>query len=59
MTVTICANLKEIQDYQEVYATGKKCQYLVEYSNNQSREYARAILKEDEILVLDYELAVA
>lgn len=43
----------------EVYDTGEECQYLVEFSDSQGSEYAMAILKEDEILVLHYELAVA
>jgi Domain of unknown function (DUF4926) len=43
----------------EVYDTGKECQYLVEFSDNQGAEYAMAVLKADEILVLQYELAVA
>ena len=43
----------------EVYDTGKECQYLVEFSDSQGIEYAMAILKADEILVLQYELAVA
>jgi hypothetical protein len=43
----------------EVYDTGKKCQYLVEFADSQGSEYAMAMLKADEILVLQYELAVA
>ena len=43
----------------EVYNTGKECQYLVEFADSQGIEYAKAILKADEILVLQYELAVA
>ncbi|MEG3976700.1 DUF4926 domain-containing protein [Microcoleus sp. herbarium8] len=43
----------------EVYDTGIKCQYLVEFADSQGIEYAMAILKADEILVLQYELAVA
>ncbi|MCL1463344.1 DUF4926 domain-containing protein [Argonema galeatum] len=43
----------------EVYETGKECQYLVEFADSQGIEYAMAILKADEILVLHYELAVA
>ncbi|MDF0553770.1 DUF4926 domain-containing protein [Kamptonema sp. UHCC 0994] len=43
----------------EVYDTGNDYQYLVEFADNQGIEYAMAILKEDEILVLQYELAVA
>jgi hypothetical protein len=43
----------------EVYDTGNECQYLVEFADHQGIEYAMAILKADEILVLHYELAVA
>lgn len=43
----------------EVYDTGKECQYLVEFADSQRSEYAMAMLKADEILVLQYELAVA
>ncbi|MEG4217804.1 DUF4926 domain-containing protein [Microcoleus sp. Pol14C6] len=43
----------------EVYETGKECQYLVEFADSQGSEYAIAMLKADEILVLQYELAVA
>jgi len=43
----------------EVYDTGKECQYLVEFADSQGIEYARAMLKADEILVLQYELALA
>ncbi|WP_341740206.1 DUF4926 domain-containing protein [Microcoleus sp. CAWBG640] len=43
----------------EVYDTGKECQYLVEFCDSQGIEYAMAILKANEILVLQYELAVA
>jgi len=43
----------------EVYDTGNECQYLVEFADSQGIEYAMAILKADEILVLHYELAVA
>jgi hypothetical protein len=43
----------------EVYDTGKECQYLVEFADSQGSEYAMAMLKADEILVLQYELAVA
>ncbi|MEG4505215.1 DUF4926 domain-containing protein [Microcoleus sp. F6_B4] len=42
----------------EVYETGKECQYLVEFADSQGSEYAMAMLKADEILVLQYELAV-
>ena len=42
----------------EVYDTGKKCQYLVELADSPRIEYAMAILKAEEILVLQYELAV-
>lgn len=43
----------------EVYETEKECQYLVEFADSQGSEYAMAMLKADEILVLQYELAVA
>jgi len=43
----------------EVYNTGKECQYLVKFADSQGIEYARAMLKADKILVLQYELAVA
>jgi len=43
----------------EVYDTGKGCQYLVEFADSQGIEYAMAMLKAEEILVLQYELAVA
>ncbi|VXD23471.1 conserved hypothetical protein [Planktothrix serta PCC 8927] len=43
----------------EVYDTEKECRYLVEFADSQGIEYAMAILKADEILVLQYELAVA
>ncbi|MEP6515551.1 DUF4926 domain-containing protein [Microcoleus vaginatus] len=43
----------------EVYDTEKECQYLVEFADTQGSEYAMAMLKADEILVLQYELAVA
>lgn len=43
----------------ELYDTGNECQYLVEFADSQGIEYAMAMLKADEILVLQYELAVA
>jgi hypothetical protein len=43
----------------EVYDTGKECQYLVEVADSKGIEYAMAMLKADEILVLQYELALA
>lgn len=43
----------------EVYDRGKGCQYLVEFADIQGIEYAMAMLKADEILVLQYELAFA
>ena len=43
----------------EVYDTGKECQYLVECAEGQGIEYAMAMLKADEILVLQYEAAFA
>ena len=43
----------------EVYDTEKKCQYLVKFADSQDIEYVMAILKANEILVLQYELAVS
>ncbi|MDJ0601035.1 MAG: DUF4926 domain-containing protein [Crocosphaera sp.] len=43
----------------EVYEREGEKQYLVEFSDNQGQEYAMAILKEDELLVLHYDLNVA
>ncbi len=43
----------------EVYEKEEEKQYLVEFADSQGREYAMAILKEDELLVLHYELEVA
>ena len=43
----------------EVYDTGKECEYLVEFADSQGIEYAMAMLKADEILFLQYELALA
>lgn len=43
----------------EVYETEEEYQYLVEFADREGREYAMAILKEDELLVLQYELQVA
>ncbi len=43
----------------EVYEGAEYCQYLVEFADSQGREYAMATLKEDELLVLHYELIVA
>ncbi len=34
-------------------------QYLVGFADSQGREYAMAILKEDELLILHYELEIA
>ncbi len=42
----------------EVYEN-KSNKYLVEFSDNEGCEYAMAILNADEILVLQYELAIA
>ena len=36
----------------EVYNAEKNCHYLVEFADSQDIEYAMAILKADEILVL-------
>lgn len=43
----------------EIYNEVNPCQYLVEFADTQGREYAMAILKADEILVLNYELTIA
>jgi len=43
----------------EVYERAEDCQYLVEFADTQGREYAMATLREDELLVLHYELTVA
>jgi hypothetical protein len=43
----------------KVYEKGDSYQYLVEFSDNQGREYAMAILSEYELLVLHCELEVA
>jgi len=43
----------------EVYDRGKEGQYLVEFADSQGIEYAMAMLKADEILVLPYELVLA
>jgi hypothetical protein len=43
----------------EVYEREGEKQYLVEFADNQGREYAMAILKENELLVLHYTLEVA
>jgi len=43
----------------ELYDTENESQYLVEFADSQGIEYAMAMLKADEILVLQYELAVA
>lgn len=43
----------------EIYEEGTEAYYLVEFSDRQGREYAMATLKEDEIIVLHYELQLA
>lgn len=43
----------------EVYEREREKQYLVEFADNQGQEYAMAILKENELLVLRYNLEVA
>jgi hypothetical protein len=43
----------------EVYEGAEDCQYLVEFADSQGREYAMATLRENELLVLHYELTVA
>jgi hypothetical protein len=42
----------------EVYEGTEDCQYLVEFADTQGREYAMATLRENELLVLHYELMV-
>ncbi len=42
-----------------MYEGAEDCQYLVEFADTQGREYAMATLREDELLVLHYELTVA
>jgi hypothetical protein len=43
----------------EMYEGAEDCQYLVEFADIQGREYAMATLRENELLVLHYELTVA
>jgi hypothetical protein len=43
----------------EMYENGSETYYLVEFSDRQGREYAMATLKEDEMIVLHYELQIA
>ena len=42
----------------EIYEAAEP-QYLIEFADLQGREYAMAMLKANEILVLNYELAIA
>jgi Domain of unknown function (DUF4926) len=42
----------------EIYP-GESPRYLVEFSDQQGREYAMAVLQSDEILALHYELSLA
>ncbi|MFB2878619.1 DUF4926 domain-containing protein [Floridanema aerugineum] len=42
----------------EVYNSENESKYLVEFADNQGREYAMAILKADELIVLQYELTL-
>ncbi len=42
----------------EIYEA-EEPQYLIEFSDLQGREYAMAMLKANELLVLNYELAIA
>jgi hypothetical protein len=49
----------QVRTVVEVYEKEEEKQYLVEFADSQGREYAMAILKEDELLVLHYELEVA
>ncbi len=43
----------------EVYDRAEGCQYLIEFSDQTGCEYAMAILKAEEFLVLHYELTAA
>ncbi|MGB3237344.1 MAG: DUF4926 domain-containing protein [Geitlerinemataceae cyanobacterium] len=43
----------------EIYEDGSEAYYLIEFSDRQGQEYAMATLKEDEIIVLHYELQIA
>jgi hypothetical protein len=43
----------------EIYEKADKYYYLVEYADNNGVEYAMAILQEDELLILHYELQIA
>jgi hypothetical protein len=43
----------------EVYQQKQNNHYLVEFADSQGQEYAMTILKPDEFLVLQYELAAA
>ncbi|MBC6478141.1 MAG: DUF4926 domain-containing protein [Hormoscilla sp. GM7CHS1pb] len=43
----------------EVYKRAEGCQYLIEFSDQTGCEYAMAILKAEEFLVLHYELTAA
>jgi hypothetical protein len=42
----------------EVYNSENESKYLVEFADNQGQEYAMAILKADELIVLQYELTL-
>jgi hypothetical protein len=42
----------------EIYP-GESLSYLVEFSDQQGREYAMAVLQSDEVLALHYELSLA
>jgi Domain of unknown function (DUF4926) len=43
----------------EIYKKADKYYYLVEFADNNGVEYAMAILQEDELLILHYELQIA
>lgn len=43
----------------EVYERGENCQYLIEFSDQTGCEYAMAILKAEELLVLHYDFNAA
>ncbi len=43
----------------EIYDNEEESQYLVEFADHQGCEYAMAILKENEVLAIHYQLTVA
>jgi hypothetical protein len=50
--------LGQVGTILEIYP-GESPRYLVEFSDQQGREYAMAVLQTDEILALRYELSLA